>query len=74
MLTEEKINKLLDSLVPRGEKQRPSLHVSIEEYLSRLANLNRKLIEVKYRMECWERISSEHTQRFKKISKSSKCW
>lgn len=58
------IYKSLDKLVPRGGKKPNNIHVSLETYLSRLANFNRKLIGTKYRIEKWNSTVSEHKIKF----------
>ena len=60
----KKIDQLIDSLVPRGGERPNSIHVSLEEYLSRLSNFNRKLKGVNYRMDCWTLICKEHKAKF----------
>ncbi len=60
----KEIEKLLDRLIPRGGETPNCIHVSLEEYLSRVSNLNRKLQGVKHRMNCWTELSEEHLKRF----------
>jgi hypothetical protein len=72
MSMEDRIAKVLDALVPRGGKKLFSLQIHLEEYLSRLANPNRKLQGTKYRMECWQRVCEEHKRRFKELAKSKR--
>lgn len=67
MHIDKKIEMIIDSLIPRGGEKPDSIYVSLEEYLSRLSNLNRKLHGVKYRMECWSTICEEHKIEFDKV-------
>lgn len=54
----------LDKMIPRGGERPSLIYTSHEEYLSRLAILNRRLQAVLYRLESWQRISEEHIKLF----------
>lgn len=60
------ILQLLDGLVPRGGKAPVCLHVTLEEYLARVANLYLKISGVDHRREAWTVLSKEHLDRFEK--------
>jgi hypothetical protein len=65
---DSKIRQIIDRLVPRGGEKPGSIHVSFEDYLSRLANFNRKLAGIRYRMLCWSAICEEHKIKFDKMN------
>lgn len=60
------IRQLIDSLVPRGGEMPGRIHISLEEYLSRLANLNRKIASLDFRFENWKKLRDEHQVKFEK--------
>ncbi|CAN5604117.1 hypothetical protein BH11BAC5_BH11BAC5_37560 [soil metagenome] len=60
------IRVLIDNLVPRGGEKPSSVYVSLEEYLSRLANFNRKIAGINYRIQTWEKVCEENEIEFKK--------
>jgi hypothetical protein len=60
------IRLLLDDLVPRGGVKPTTIYVSLEEYLSRLANFNRKISGTHYRIGCWKKICEENQGKFQK--------
>jgi hypothetical protein len=60
------IRKILDALIPRGGRTPNCIHVSLEDYLSRLSNLNRKLAGTRYRMIRWNAVCKEHKMSFDK--------
>ena len=61
---------LIDKLIPRGGEVPDSIHVSLEEYLSRLSNFNRKLVGIRYRIEVWEKLCKEHDEDFNRMVNS----
>lgn len=68
------IRLLLDNLVPRGGVKPTTIYVSLEEYLSRLANFNRKVAGTYYRINCWEKICEENKIEFEKRLNSADNW
>lgn len=68
------IRLLLDNLVPRGGEKPTTIYVSLEEYLSRLANFNRKIAGTNYRINCWEKICEENKVEFEKRLNSADNW
>jgi hypothetical protein len=62
----EDIAKAIDNLVPRGGIAPACITVPLEDYLSRLSNLNRKLYGVKHRCQCWNAQCEEHLSQFEK--------
>jgi hypothetical protein len=60
------IELLLDKLIPRGGEKPQIIKVSLEEYLSRLSNFNRKFLGLMYRMECWADLCKNHKEKFDK--------
>ena len=60
------IRLILDNLVPRGGIKPTTIYVSLEDYLSRLANFNRKIAGTHYRINCWEKICNENQVEFEK--------
>lgn len=56
----------LDNLILRGGTIPAGIYESHEEYLSRLAILNRKLQGVMHRVDTWQKISEEHLALFNK--------
>jgi len=63
---DEELSTLMDKLVPRGGKAPACLHVTLEEYLARVANLYLKIDGVHHRLETWVKICEEHILRFDK--------
>lgn len=63
--------KAIDNLIPRGGKKPNKIAVSLEEYLSRVAMLNRKINGVRHRKNCWDRIANEHLVKFEKMNHES---
>lgn len=66
----KKIDIILDSLVPRDGETPECIYISLEEYLSRLSNLTRKLRGVNHRMKCWKAICKEHRMEFDRVANS----
>ena len=62
----KKIDILIDSLILRGGKKPDNIYVELEEYLTRLASLKRKILGVEFRMQCWTSICKEHKEQFDK--------
>jgi hypothetical protein len=65
--TPNRLDELLDVLVPRGGTQPSYLCVSLEDYLSRLAVLSRKIDGVRHRKEQWDKIVDEHLSKFQDL-------
>ena len=65
------VAKAIDDLIPRGGKKPNQIAVSLEEYLSRLSMLNRKIKGVGHRKNCWDRIANEHLVKFEKMNHES---
>ena len=65
---DKKVAKILDSLIPRGGTAPHVIHVSFEDYLSRLSNLYRKLEGVEYRMKRWNTVCEDHKKNFDKMA------
>ncbi len=63
---DNKISEVIDKLIPRGGNKPDRICVSLEEYLSRLSNLNRKLYGTKHRMTQWKKLCEEHLTEFSK--------
>ncbi len=61
------VEKCIDDLIPRGGKKPNQIAVSLEDYLSRVAMLSRKIQGVRHRKSCWDRITDEHLVRFDKM-------
>ena len=70
-LSADVVEKCIDDLIPRGGKKLDQITVSLEDYLSRVAMLNRKIQGVKYRKSCWDRITDEHLVKFEKMDHKS---
>lgn len=66
------IAKTIDKLVPRHEKIPKNIHVSLETFLSRLANFNRKFHGTKYRLTQWNSLCAEHKLEFEKSITAAK--
>lgn len=64
------IKLIIDKLVPRGGGKPLTIHVSLEEYLSRLANFNRKITGTYYRIDSWKKLFEENKIVFEKQMKS----
>ena len=63
-----RLDQYLDMLIPRGGIQPLYLYVSLEEYLSRLAVLSRKIDGVRHRKEQWDRLVGEHLVKFQGLN------
>jgi len=61
------LDEYLDALVPRGGMQPSCLHVRLEDYLSRLAVLDRKILGVRHRKEQWGKVVSAHVAKFQNL-------
>ena len=57
--------KHLDDLIPRGGNKPDCLHISLEDYISRVAMLARKISGLKHRKQCWDSTTSDHLLNFK---------
>lgn len=68
----KKINKALDSLIPRGGVKPNTIHINLPTYLSRISNLNRKVLGTEYRFKQWTQLCDEHKIDFDKALNSSK--
>ena len=60
------IRLLIDNLIPRGGEKPISIYVSLEEYLSRLANFNRKIAGTNYRIYTWKKVCEENEAEFQR--------
>ncbi len=72
MTNDHRIAQALDAIVPRGGTKPRCVHISLEDYLSRVANLHRKLQGAKYRRERWDALARKHVNKFRRLSKSVK--
>ena len=70
-LNNKYIRSLIDNLVPRGGEKPVNVYVSLEEYLSRLANFNRKFAGTNYRIQTWKKVFEENEIEFKKRQNSA---
>ena len=61
------LEKYLDLMIPRSGELPECVVISLEDYLSRLAILNRKLLGVRYRKEQWDKLVASHRTKFNQL-------
>ena len=62
--TPDDVQDYIDLLIPRGGESPKCISVTLEEYLSRLAILYRKILGVQHRKEQWDKTVASHSDRF----------
>jgi len=67
--TPSEVEKCIDLLIPRGGELPKCIFVSLEDYLSRLAILYRKILGVEHRKAQWNKIVASHSEKFSQLIK-----